>query len=360
MRALYVTPMKSPDDPVPSGDRTIARAAEKMLKHAGFAIARADHCTSFLASPDAARMDAVAATATHEVERIAAHAERPDLVFTYHCYYKAPDLIGPKVAAHFGVPYVIAEASHAPKRATGAWARWHESAEAAFAAASLILVAGPHDRAMLERCVPAHKLCDWPPFIDDTLWPQMPRWSHRGSTHLLAVAMMRAGDKTESYRLLADALSQLAHDNWQLTIVGDGPARNEVLGFFEPFGARIHWRGALQGMALADAYADADLLVWPAVNEALGMVFLEAALQSCPSLACKEGGVAMMVRDGETGCLVPPRDTAAFAAALDALIGDPDRLAILGQGAHKMAQGCTLDAAATRLRTALAPLGLWP
>lgn len=360
MRALYVTPMKSPDDPVPSGDRTIARATEKVLQHTGFDVIRANHGVTFLASPDADRMTTLQDRARHEIARLTQSADRPDLVFTYHNYYKAPDLIGPAIAHHFNVPYVISEASHAGKRARDAWAPWHARAEQALRAATLVLVAGHHDRDGLAQCVDAKRLAAWPPFIDDTLWPFMPRWAHRGRTRLLTVAMMREGDKFESYRRLAEALALSTRDDWHLTLVGDGPARDAVLALFAPFGARISWRGALQGMALADAYGDADLLVWPAVNEALGMVFLEAALQACPALACNEGGVAECVQDGITGRLVPARDVRAFASALDSLTGDPERLNALGAGAYAAAENASLNAAARRLQALLAPLGVRP
>ncbi len=44
------------------------------------------------------------------------HPERFDLWFTYHCYYRKPDWLGPAVTKALGLPYVIAEASHAPRR----------------------------------------------------------------------------------------------------------------------------------------------------------------------------------------------------------------------------------------------------
>ena len=37
---------------------------------------------------------------------------RFDLWFTYHCYYRKPDWLGPIVTRALGIPYVIAEASH--------------------------------------------------------------------------------------------------------------------------------------------------------------------------------------------------------------------------------------------------------
>ena len=357
MRALFITPMKHPDDPVPSGDRTIARATEHVLRRAGFEVTRASQWTSFLATPDAVRMATLTEDASRECDRLTASVAKPDLIFTYHCYYKAPDLIGPRLAAHFGVPYVVAEASHAQKRAQGPWAPWHEAAEHAIRAATLLLVTGDEDRAGLMQCRGADGIADWPPFIDDTLWPEMPRWSHRGSTHFLAVAMMRDGDKAHSYRLLAEALALVNGQNWHLTLVGDGPARDPILSLFTPFGARVAWRGQLEGLALADAYADADCLVWPAVNEALGMVFLEAARQGCPAIAGDEGNVKTMVRSGETGLLVAPRDPHALAAAMDAVMANPARLQQFSDGARAMAEQATLDAAAARLQKVLAPLG---
>lgn len=359
MRALFVTPMKHPDDPVPSGDRTIARATEHMLQRAGFETIRPDAISSWLPSPDRARMSAIETAAAQEIARLKQQS-RPDLVFAYHCYDKAPDLIGPAIAAHFDVPYIIAEASLAKKRAQGPWAQWYAHAEQALRSAALVLIPNPQDREGVAICCAEDCLCDWPLFIDETLWPVMPRWSRRADTHLLAVAMMREGDKLESYRILAAALARLDRQDWHLTLVGDGPARDAVLPLFQPFGARIAWRGQLHGMALADAYADADLLVWPAVNEALGMIFLEAAFQGCPALAADEGGVSTLVRHGETGWLVKPRDPQAFADALKTLLGQPERVDALGKAALGMAQSRTLEAAAQHFRSLLATARLFP
>src|SRR5258708_24281091 len=65
--------------------------------------------------------------------------ERPELWFTYHLYYKAPDWLGPAVSEALGIPYVIAEASYAPKRAHGPWAFGHEGSAAAIRKAALVL-----------------------------------------------------------------------------------------------------------------------------------------------------------------------------------------------------------------------------
>jgi hypothetical protein len=67
--------------------------------------------------------------------------ERPDLWFTYHVYYKAPDWLGPSVSEALGIPYVIAR-RRTRKRAGG---RGHRHAAAAAAIARARLVISPRD-----------------------------------------------------------------------------------------------------------------------------------------------------------------------------------------------------------------------
>jgi glycosyltransferase involved in cell wall biosynthesis len=262
---------------------------------------------------------------------------------TYHVHYKAPDVFGRIVARALRIPYVVIEGSRAPKRAGGAWAEGHRLAEQALDAADAILIMNPTDREMLDRFAPpGQMLVDFPPFVDTQGWPDLAR-RPRDSTaplRLLTVAMMRPGDKLASYRQLAEALSLLPADlAWTLDIVGDGPAWPEVDALLSGFGDRVQFRGLVtERNELAAFYAAADLLVWPAVNEAFGMVFLEAALQGCPSLAGRHGGVAGVVKAGLTGELVPPDQPAAFAGALAALAGDEPRRDRLGRAARDFAR----------------------
>ncbi len=61
------------------------------------------------------------------------------------------------------------------------------------------------------------------PFIDITAYRDISRRS--SSRRIVTVAMMRPGDKLESYRLLARALERIAHLPWTISIAGDGPCR---------------------------------------------------------------------------------------------------------------------------------------
>lgn len=359
----FHAPLKAPDHDVPSGDREMARLMLRALARAGFAPSLATGFASFDAAGDSAFQSACSSAARREVERLVAAfravpaAARPRLWFTYHAYYKAPDLIGPAVADALAIPYVVAEGSHAAKRATGPWAAWHAACERALRRADLHLLLNPADRAGLEALAP-RGLIEMAPFLDPADWPAPePAREHGGPARLLAVAMIREGDKLASYRLLAAALEPLGGD-WRLDIVGDGAARAEVERLFAPFGARVRFHGLVADRAgLAVLYAGADLLVWPAINEAFGMIFLEAASQGCPALAGAAGGVPGVVEAGRGGLLVPPGDAPAFAAALERLVADPALRRRLGTGASDaLSERHTIAAAAARLRAALLPL----
>ena len=123
------------------------------------------------------------------------------------------------------------------------------------------------------------------------------------------------------------------------------------------FGPRIRWRGALGESAVAAALADADLFVWPAINEAFGMALLEAQASGLPVVAGASGGVSAVVADGTTGILVPPGDPVRFAAALRLLIRDSGRRTAMGMAARaRILRDHDLAPAALRLRAILAGL----
>jgi glycosyltransferase involved in cell wall biosynthesis len=331
--------MKPPDDPAPSGDRLIARQFMALLQRLGFEVELASRlrtrCRTPQELPDVARM------AEAEIERILAAerraAEPASLVFTYHNYYRAPDLIGPRLARALGVHYAIAESSRAPKRATGHWAAGHGFAEAASDAARLILAPTAHDLAMLERLRPGGQtVAHLPPFLD--LADRRPRSSpvpRRGWFRLITVAMMRLDNKLDSYLALAGILSRLDRSGWTLDIVGDGAGRAAVEAAFAPFAEQVRFHGLVTDRGLLDAMlAEADAFVWPAVEEPIGMAFLEAQAQGLPCLAYAYRGVPDVVADGVSGHLVAPGDAEGFARRLESLMQDRASAAAMGQAAR--------------------------
>jgi glycosyltransferase involved in cell wall biosynthesis len=78
-------------------------------------------------------------------------------------------------------------------------------------------------------------------------------------------------------------------------------------------------------------------VVVPSLGEGFGMVALEAMERARPVIAASIGGLEDLVRDGETGLLVPAGEAEPLADAMLALASDPARAAALGRGARARA-----------------------
>jgi len=377
MQIAFYAPMKPPDHPVPSGDRRMARLLMAALREAGHRVGLASRFRSYDGTGDPRRQAALraaggaAAAALIEGYRGVAQP-RPQLWFTYHLYHKAPDWLGATVAAALSIPYVVAEASHAPKRAGGPWDLGHRAAAVQIAAADAVLCLTRLDLDCVAPLVQApSRLHHLPPFIDDAAVTgaagcgaarRRALSEEHGldvaSPWLIAVGMMREGDKLESYRRLGDALERLAGRGWHLLVVGDGPARAAVEMALSSVRGRTTFLGALAPERLSGTLAAADLCVWPAAGEAYGMALLEAQAAGLPVVAGAERGVPDLVRDGETGLLCPPADVEAFAAAVARLLDDSGLRQSLGRRARELVRSeRSLGAAARRLDTIIRGLG---
>jgi len=75
----------------------------------------------------------------------------------------------------------------------------------------------------------------------------------------------------------------------------------------------------------------------PSLYEPLGIVNLEAMACGTAVVGSRVGGIPEVVADGETGLLVPAGEPEPLAAALNTLLGDPDRAAAMGQAGRKRA-----------------------
>jgi glycosyltransferase involved in cell wall biosynthesis len=141
--------------------------------------------------------------------------------------------------------------------------------------------------------------------------------------------------------VLLEALARLsdAERPVRLEVVGNGPERPalEALANSLGLGERVRFRGFVAEAELERSLAERDALVLPAVVdrkgdvEGLGVVLLEALAHGTPVIASAAGGITDIVRDRETGLLVPPGDAAALAEAIRAYRDDPALRARLAQ-----------------------------
>jgi D-inositol-3-phosphate glycosyltransferase len=98
-----------------------------------------------------------------------------------------------------------------------------------------------------------------------------------------------------------------------------------------------------------DYYNAASTVVVPSHYESFGMVALEAMACGTPVIASEVGGLAFLVKDGETGFTVPDRDPGALADRICAIITDPLLRARLGGRAAEYAQGYSWSLIADRI-----------
>jgi glycosyltransferase involved in cell wall biosynthesis len=174
--------------------------------------------------------------------------------------------------------------------------------------------------------------------------------------------MMRPGAKLASYRLLADALARIPRrdpgrglPDWELIVVGDGGARADVEAAFATFAPpQVRFVGFAPPAEVAAWLRSSDLYVWPAIDEAFGMAFIEAQACGLPVIAGNGGGVGSVVAANRTGLLVPLGDAAAFAQAVESLLIDGARRRQMAANAiaYVLSQH-DLPAAATRIEAVL-------
>src|SRR4030088_3454016 len=93
---------------------------------------------------------------------------------------------------------------------------------------------------------------------------------------------------------------------------------------------RARFLGRIPHPDMGAIYNAADLFVFPGLREPIGMVYLEAQACGLPIVAFNDGGIPDVVRDGETGFLVPKLDQGEFRSRLSQLADDPQLRARLG------------------------------
>jgi len=140
-----------------------------------------------------------------------------------------------------------------------------------------------------------------------------------------------------------------AHDA-RLLIVGDGPLRADLKHLAQELmvDGSVVWAGLrndpqpwLRAM---------DVFAFPSRLEGSPNAILEAMATGLPIVATRIGGVVDLIHDGETGLLVPPDDSRAFALALDHILGDGGLRMTLGRRARRQAEeSFSLRMAAARL-----------
>jgi glycosyltransferase involved in cell wall biosynthesis len=102
-------------------------------------------------------------------------------------------------------------------------------------------------------------------------------------------------------------------------------------------------------------YSAGDIFAFPGIRESLGMVYLEAQSCGLPVVAFSNGGIPEVVRDRETGILLPPFAFEPYIEAMDVLLSDKGLRRKMGQEGQKyVREAHDLDQNYQQLEAALA------
>lgn len=140
--------------------------------------------------------------------------------------------------------------------------------------------------------------------------------------------------------LLAEAACKLANEfpGLQLRLLGRGDAKvvEELRTLTRPFPDLLDLPGFVDRSELPEHFSRAHIFAAPSEYEGgPGFVYLEAMACGLPVIACAGSGAAEVVRDGQNGLLVPPREVDSLTNALRSLLHDKNRCRAMGDYARQ-------------------------
>ena len=126
--------------------------------------------------------------------------------------------------------------------------------------------------------------------------------------------------------LEAFALLKARYPDATLTIAGYGSEESRLAHLVRSLGVDgVRFVGRVEPEDMPGLYAAADIFVNASVVDNQPLSVLEAFASGLPVVSTATGDIAAMVRDGETGHVIPPDDPLAMAKAVTALLDDPEQ-----------------------------------
>ena len=162
----------------------------------------------------------------------------------------------------------------------------------------------------------------------------------KGSNSLIVVANTR--DRKKGICYLLEALP-LLKGGVKLTIVDRGAPENEYAPrLVKEYGLEemVTFTGYLSADDLARRYSAAEIAVTPSTYEGFGFPAAEAMACGIPVVATNAGALPEIVKDGQTGILVPPRDPYALASAIKLLLSDEPLRRRMGEAGRERVKRC--------------------
>jgi glycosyltransferase involved in cell wall biosynthesis len=201
---------------------------------------------------------------------------------------------------------------------------------------------------LVARGVPAHRIRVIHPGVDGERYTPAPDGRRAPAPTFLYVGRLKRY-KGIGFAIRALALARARRPDLSLDIAGTGDYRGALERQAAELGLAdaVRFRGFVTEAEKIDLLRRAWANVFPSPKEGWGITVVEAAACGTPSIASDSPGLRDSVRHGETGYLVRHGDVDGLAARLLELAQAPDRVAALGAGARRFAEGLTWDRTAT-------------
>ncbi len=149
----------------------------------------------------------------------------------------------------------------------------------------------------------------------------------------------RMNHPIKNYPVFLAAAAQLAakFPNLEFLLVGDGPLRPGLETMAKELGLGEKAKFLGERHDIPAVLAGMDITVVTSLSESLSNAILESMAAGVPVVATRVGGNPELIRDGETGLLVPPADVASLVTALERLLLQPSLRAEYGRRARQFA-----------------------
>lgn len=160
--------------------------------------------------------------------------------------------------------------------------------------------------------------------------------------------------------LLVQALAEVKHLPWECVLIGDGVLRPAVEAEIRRGGLeeRFTLTGWIDPAEVIAWYRRSDVLVMPSLSEGLPVAGVQALAMGLALVLSRVGGCVDLVQPGENGFLVESGDCLGFAAALQTLLSDPDRLLAARRASRRLAKKFDLNTVVESYERVFAQAGL--
>lgn len=345
MRICFYAPFKPLGHPNPSGDLIIATGLYDFLISQGHQILIASELRSRWIYLKPWRYFSIIKERINTAKRIRNFS--PDLWLSYHCYYKAPDLLGAALCKKFDIPYCIFQGIYSTKQRRnlkgkiGFYLNRHSLLQA-----NQLFSNRKVDLKNLRRIIPEEQIAYIKPgiFPESFSFDQKERermrqlWQITDEPVILSAAMFRPDVKTEGLSWMIKTLSKLATENipFKLVIAGDGSERETLVKLAERLlPNRVIFTGKIKREKMYQFYSAGDIFAFPGIRESLGMVYLEAQSCGLPTIAFNNGGIPEVVEQEKTAFLTTPFDEDSFCLRIKQLLQDKQQRTTMGLAAAK-------------------------